>query len=66
MALDKQFPESPVGSWLGVASDNGHVTIQGLVSSKVDYSSLSEELRRIQGVTSVIDETVRIPASYGE
>ncbi len=64
-ALDAEFAESPVGSGLRVTTKNGQVTIQGVVSSKSDYRKLLEQVRDIDGVKSIVDETVSMPMSYG-
>ena len=64
-ALDAEFSGSPVGSGLRVTAENGHVTIQGVVASKSDYRRLLEQVREIDGVKSVADETVSIPMNYG-
>ena len=64
-ALDAEFSKSPVGSGLRVTAEHGHVTIQGVVSSKSDYRRHLEQVRGIDGVKSVADETVSMPMSYG-
>jgi cytidylate kinase len=63
--LDAEFSNSPVGSGLRVTAKQGHVNIEGVVSSKSDYRRLLEKVRDIDGVTSVADDTVSTPMSYG-
>jgi cytidylate kinase len=64
-AMDKEFSDSPIGSGLRVMSKDGHVTIQGVVSSKGDHRKLLEQVREIEGVKSITDNTVSLPVSYG-
>jgi cytidylate kinase len=64
-AMDQEFSHSPIGSGLRVMSEDGHVTIQGVVSSKGDHRKLLEQVREIEGVESISDNTVSLPVSHG-
>lgn len=64
-AMDAEFYDSPVGSGLRVTSEDGRVTIQGVISSKADHRRLLEQVRQIDGVKSVADQTVTLPVSFG-
>ena len=64
-AMDKEFSASPIGSGLRVTSEDGDLTIQGVVSSKRDHRKLLEQVREIEGVESISDNTVSLPVSHG-
>lgn len=63
--LDAHLANSPIGSGLEVAVENGNVSIRGVVSSKPEYRSQLAAIGNIEGVRSVNDETVSLPVSFG-
>ena len=63
--LDEMISGSPIGTSLGVSVHNGHVAIDGVVSSDASYRDAFREVGKIGGVNSVVDNTVSVPMSYG-
>ena len=63
--LDEMISGSPIGTSLGVSVQNGHVAIDGVVSSDASYRDAFREVGKIGGVNSVVDNTVSVPMSYG-
>lgn len=63
--LDAAIVDSPIGSGLGVSARRGHVIIDGVVSAGGVPSDVIDNVREIEGVRSVADDTVSLPVSHG-
>ncbi len=63
--LDATMSDSPIGGGLGVNVRHGHVVIDGVVSSTGTYREVLAEVRKIDGVKSVTNDTISVPVSYG-
>lgn len=63
--LDEKVSDLPIGAGLGVTVKHGNVIIDGVVSSTDSFRQVLKEVREIEGIRSVTDDTVSIPVSYG-
>ena len=63
--LDEMISGSPIGTSLGVSVHNGHVAIDGVVSADASFRDALRAVAEIGGVSSVADNTVSVPMSYG-
>ena len=63
--LDEQFADMPTGSGLDVSVSHGRVIVSGVVGPGSKLRQTIEEIQKIEGVTSVTDDTVNVPMSYG-
>ena len=63
--LDAALLDLPIGSTLGVKVRHGTVTIDGVVSSDKAFRSALKQVEKIEGVNSVVDESISVPMSYG-
>jgi cytidylate kinase len=65
MVLDERVADSPIGSGLSIAVSHGRVTIAGVVSPGENLRAAIEEIRGIDGVHDVSNETVSVASTYG-
>lgn len=65
MVLDERVADSPIGSSLSITVAQGHVTIIGVVSPGENLRAAIEEIRGIEGVRGVANETVSVASTYG-
>lgn len=63
--LDAALLDLPIGSSLGVKVRHGQVTIDGVVSSGKAFRHALKNIQSIEGVNSVIDDSISVPMSYG-
>ena len=63
--LDEQISDLPIGSGLDVAVSHGRVIVGGVVGPGSRLRQTIEDIRKIEGVTSVTDDTVNVPMNYG-
>ena len=63
--LDEMILGSPIGISLGVNVRNGHVAIDGVVSADTTFRNALKEFGKIDGVNTVVDNTVSVPMGYG-
>ena len=63
--LDAALLDLPIGSTLGVKVRHGQVVIDGVVSSGKAYRDALKKLEQIEGVKSVVDDSISVPMSYG-
>ncbi len=63
--LDDHASDSPIGSSLGVAVENGNVTLSGVVAPGSELHKAVTQIGDIEGVKSVSDDTIAVRMSYG-
>jgi osmotically-inducible protein OsmY len=63
--LDEHADVSPIGTSLGVIVTDGNVIVDGAVGGGSSIRGAISEIEKIEGVTSVTNNTVPVPLGYG-
>lgn len=63
--LDQHNAQSPIGSGLMVSVADGHVAISGVADHSTKLQSALADIRKLDGVNGVANETVMLRANYG-
>jgi cytidylate kinase len=63
--LDERIADSPIGSGLNVTVSHGRVVVSGVVEPGSKVQQAIDEIRKIEGVTAVTNETINVKMDYG-
>ena len=63
--IDEHTNDSPTGTSLGVIVTHGRVVLDGALSRGSSIRDAIAEIEKIEGVTSVTNNTVTVPSGYG-
>lgn len=66
--LNERVPSQMMGSGVEVTADRGRIVLRGLLTTDKNHRgtlSIVEEIRAMEGVLSVVDETLSVPSNYG-
>jgi cytidylate kinase len=63
--IDEYVSDSPTGTNLGVVVTQGNVVVDGAVSGGGSIRGAIAAIEKIEGVTSVTNNTVSVPSGYG-